>query len=287
MDSDTVVSGITNDSNEEIDVSTWENTISEKKEVLLKSLQKHGIETLKNKCKESKINTKLNKKETMIDDILIRFEQNSQALQKMLKSDIRKIAKSFKLKISGKKDMIIFTILDYHIDQLIFTLDKDDNPKVIELEDISKDIPKDIPKVNSLESEKQKMLDKLKEIENEMEKQRIEEQKQLEEQKRLEEEKQIEELKKKDEKKKKQQIPKQIRSIIWNLYIGDDMIKHKCLCCKKVTITNTSFEVGHVISEHDGGTLEVNNLRPICSACNKSMGTMNMRDYVLKYGLLI
>ncbi len=286
MDSETIVSGITNDSNEEIDTTTWDNIISEKKEVLLKSLQKYGIEILKNKCKESKINTKFNKKETMIDDILIRFEKNSQSLQKMLKSDIRKIAKLLKLKINGKKDIIIFTILDHHIDHLIFTLEEEIE-KVIETEDI----PKDILKINSLESEKQKMLDKLKEIENEMEKQRIEEEKRLEELKleelkRLEEEK-SEELKKKEEKKKKQQIPKQIRSIIWNLYIGDDMIKHKCLCCKKVTITNTSFEVGHVISEHDGGTLEVNNLRPICSACNKSMGTMNMRDYVLKYGLLI
>ena len=87
--------------------------------------------------------------------------------------------------------------------------------------------------------------------------------------------------------KKKQSIPKNVRIIIWNHYIGDDIIKHKCLCCKKVTITNTSFEVGHVLSEANGGTHEINNLRPICFSCNHSMGKENMIDFVVKYGLYI
>lgn len=286
MDSDSYVSGFTNDSNDDIDSTLWDNNISEKKEILLKSLQKFSIEILKNKCKESKINTKLNKKETMIDDILIRFNENSQQLQRMLKSDIKKIAKSLQLKISGKKDMIIYSILDYHINHLCFNPIKID----IKQESITSMESKDL--TDNLETEKQKLIEKIKEIDalekqNELKKEEEKQLKELEE-KRLKEleEKQLEELKK-IEKKKKQSIPKQIRTIIWNLYIGDDMIKHKCLCCKKVTITNTSFEVGHVISEHDGGTHEINNLRPICSACNKSMGTMNMRDYVIKYGLLI
>ena len=70
-------------------------------------------------------------------------------------------------------------------------------------------------------------------------------------------------------------------------YIGEDIIKHKCLCCKKVVISNTNFEVGHVISEKNGGTHEINNLRPICFACNHSMGTENMIDFVVKFGLYI
>jgi uncharacterized CHY-type Zn-finger protein len=90
-----------------------------------------------------------------------------------------------------------------------------------------------------------------------------------------------------NEKKKKQTIPKNVRVIVWNNYIGEDIIKHKCLCCKKVTIRNTEFEVGHVESEKNGGTHEINNLRPICGACNHSMGTENMVDYVKKYGLYI
>ena len=88
-------------------------------------------------------------------------------------------------------------------------------------------------------------------------------------------------------KKKKQSIPKQVRVIVWNHYIGEDIIKHKCLCCKKVTITNTNFDVGHVLSEKNGGTHEINNLRPICGACNHSMGSENMVDFVVKYGLYI
>jgi len=75
--------------------------------------------------------------------------------------------------------------------------------------------------------------------------------------------------------------------IVWNHYIGEDIIKHKCLCCKKVTISNTNFEVGHVLSEKNGGTHEINNLRPICFACNHSMGPENMIDFVVKFGLYI
>jgi len=105
-----------------------------------------------------------------------------------------------------------------------------------------------------------------------------------EEQKKMEEEKKRE---KEEAKKKKQSIPKQIRTIVWNHYIGQDILKHKCLCCKKVSIINTNFEVGHVISEKNGGTHEINNLRPICGACNHSMGAENMIDFVVKYGLYI
>jgi 5-methylcytosine-specific restriction endonuclease McrA len=78
-----------------------------------------------------------------------------------------------------------------------------------------------------------------------------------------------------------------VRVIVWNHYIGEDIIKHKCLCCKKVTISNTNFEVGHVLSEKCGGTHEINNLRPICFSCNHSMGSENMVDFVVKFGLYI
>ncbi len=90
-----------------------------------------------------------------------------------------------------------------------------------------------------------------------------------------------------DSRKRKQPIPKNVRVIVWNHYIGEDIIKHRCLCCKKVVISNTSFEVGHVISDKNGGTHEINNLRPICFACNHSMGSENMIDFVVKYGLYI
>ena len=87
--------------------------------------------------------------------------------------------------------------------------------------------------------------------------------------------------------RKKQKIPSKVRTDIWATYIGAHIAEHKCICCKRVTIKQTDFEVGHVLSEAQGGTLEINNLRPICSVCNKSMGSKNMIDYVKQYGYYI
>lgn len=87
--------------------------------------------------------------------------------------------------------------------------------------------------------------------------------------------------------RKKIKIPFKVRMDVWATYIGEDIAKHKCICCKRVTIKQTDFEVGHVQSEALGGTLEINNLRPICSVCNKSMGSRNMVDFVKTYGYFI
>jgi 5-methylcytosine-specific restriction endonuclease McrA len=138
-----------------------------------------------------------------------------------------------------------------------------------------------------VEQQQQRLL-----VEQQKEQQRllVEHQERLVEQQRLlveQQERLLVERIKNENKKKKQTMPKQIKSIIWNHYIGEDIIKHKCLCCKKVTITNTNFDVGHVISEKQGGTHEINNLRPICGACNHSMGTENMVEFVIKFGLCI
>lgn len=89
------------------------------------------------------------------------------------------------------------------------------------------------------------------------------------------------------EPRKKLKIPAKVRGDVWNTYIGAQMAQHRCICCKKVTIKQTEFEVGHVISEKNGGTLEINNLRPICSVCNKSMGCTNMVEFVKTYGYFI
>jgi len=148
------------------------------------------------------------------------------------------------------------------------------------------------------ELKKQKELEKIKQQEMEEEnarlKQEEERQTQLDLIKHLEEEetqlkkqKELEKIKQQDIKNKKQVIPKSIKVIVWNHYIGENIINHRCLCCKKVLISNTMFHVGHVISEKAGGTHEINNLRPICASCNHSMGSENMVDFVIKYGLYI
>ena len=72
---------------------------------------------------------------------------------------------------------------------------------------------------------------------------------------------------------KKQKIPLALREQVWILYLGDRQFKHKCNVkwCENM-ISPFNFEVGHNIPESKGGATNIDNLRPICSKCNKSMG---------------
>ena len=83
---------------------------------------------------------------------------------------------------------------------------------------------------------------------------------------------------------KKKPIPPIVKRNVWNKYIGEDIGKAKCTCCKLVDITQLSFHCGHIIAEAKGGELKMDNLKPICQSCNSSMGTMNMNEYIEKYG---
>ncbi len=70
---------------------------------------------------------------------------------------------------------------------------------------------------------------------------------------------------------KKQNIPKALREQIWLNYNGKNF-ETKCptkWCNNKITVFD--FHVGHNIPESKGGTLEKNNIKPICSRCNLSM----------------
>ena len=85
----------------------------------------------------------------------------------------------------------------------------------------------------------------------------------------------------------KKNIPKSVKSDVWNTFIGVNIATHKCLCCKMATIDKASFDCGHVQAEAQGGGQEIHNLRPICSGCNNGMKTMNMIDYVKQHGYYI
>jgi len=155
------------------------------------------------------------------------------------------------------------------------------NDKIIEEEEKEK-IKKRIKKQ---EQEEKIKNDKI--IEKQEEKEKIKNDKIIEEQEekeKIKNDKIIEEQEEKIKNQKKKNIPKNVKTNIWNTYIDANIPRHKCLCCKKSIILNTEFHVGHVISEFHGGTLEINNLRPICASCNYSMGTMNMVEYIVKYG---
>ena len=72
---------------------------------------------------------------------------------------------------------------------------------------------------------------------------------------------------------KKKKIPLAIREQVWIAYLGDKAFRHKCHVkwCENI-ITPFTFEVGHNVPESKGGRTSIDNLRPICSKCNKSMG---------------
>ena len=71
-----------------------------------------------------------------------------------------------------------------------------------------------------------------------------------------------------------------MKKLVWNMFIGEEIGKSKCLCCKCTYITQLSFHCGHMISEANGGETIVSNLRPICQNCNSSMNTKNMEDFM-------
>ena len=66
-------------------------------------------------------------------------------------------------------------------------------------------------------------------------------------------------------------IPKALREEVWRRYIGNKY-ESKCTIgwCTN-TITPFDYEVGHNIPHSKGGVTTIENLRPICSRCNKSM----------------
>jgi hypothetical protein len=70
---------------------------------------------------------------------------------------------------------------------------------------------------------------------------------------------------------RKKNIPKAIREQTWLNEFGK-IYEHKCYISWCNNIINVfDFHVGHDKPESKGGTLDVNNLKPICSRCNLSM----------------
>lgn len=68
---------------------------------------------------------------------------------------------------------------------------------------------------------------------------------------------------------------------VWEKYMGN-VARGKCYCCDNIEIAFYNFEAGHVKAKSLGGSDDIDNLRPICSFCNKSMGTENLYDYKRK-----
>lgn len=71
---------------------------------------------------------------------------------------------------------------------------------------------------------------------------------------------------------RKKKIPKAVRESIWLTHCGK-VYETKCLTpwCQN-TITVNDFQAGHRVPESKGGPTTLENLVPICSRCNLSMG---------------
>lgn len=82
-------------------------------------------------------------------------------------------------------------------------------------------------------------------------------------------------------------IPKPLKKAIWDKYIGLDRGRAVCEVCHHNELLQIDFECGHIISRKNGGLSTIDNLKPICSPCNKSMGADNWDDYVNKLNGII
>lgn len=70
----------------------------------------------------------------------------------------------------------------------------------------------------------------------------------------------------------KKAIPSALRQQVWLKRVGRKFAS-RCVtkwCRNEITVFN--FETGHNVPESKGGRTEIDNLYPICSSCNKSMG---------------
>jgi hypothetical protein len=84
-----------------------------------------------------------------------------------------------------------------------------------------------------------------------------------------------------------QRVNLTMRRSCWLRYIGEEY-KALCLCCKSTPMTIYDYHCGHVIAKANGGHATIDNLRPICSTCNSSMGTANMKQFAKeKFNVII
>jgi len=77
---------------------------------------------------------------------------------------------------------------------------------------------------------------------------------------------------------RKKKISTALRNQTWIAHMGERFrVKCPTTWCKN-TITPFTFEAGHNIPESKGGQTVIENLVPICSNCNKSMGNTHTFD---------
>lgn len=82
-------------------------------------------------------------------------------------------------------------------------------------------------------------------------------------------------------KKGRKTIPKGIRRSIWDVEFEGKM-KGYCFCCDK-SVDYDGWECGHILADSKGGDVIMDNLKVLCSSCNRSMGNIHMGDYMREW----
>ena len=88
----------------------------------------------------------------------------------------------------------------------------------------------------------------------------------------------------KDQPIKRETIPKCVRNALWINYFKNARTG-KCQCCLREQITIGNFNCGHIKAHANGGSTTLDNLVPICTLCNTSMGTYDLNKFIKKYNL--
>lgn len=79
-------------------------------------------------------------------------------------------------------------------------------------------------------------------------------------------------------KKRRATIPKTVKDRLWDTTFGSHAGDGACYVCGAL-INSKRFEAGHVVSVFHGGATTLDNLRCICSSCNKSMGVQHLEKF--------
>lgn len=74
-------------------------------------------------------------------------------------------------------------------------------------------------------------------------------------------------------------IPKKLRLKVWRTHFESEEASGICYCCGEEISYENTYEACHVIAHKHGGPDTLDNLRPGCRSCNRSMGTQDLREY--------
>jgi 5-methylcytosine-specific restriction endonuclease McrA len=77
-----------------------------------------------------------------------------------------------------------------------------------------------------------------------------------------------------------------IKRQVWDKHVGSDLAKSKCPCCKYNLIDVNTFVCAHFKGEEEGGSLAVDNLRPICTTCDIDIDKKSINEFMKEYNII-